>query len=152
MVSDCTTTPCTYHAQCRQQLCFLPPVKGLCRAMKERWYFNPGNDTCKVFMYGGCRGNPNNFVTQSECLEACNAEPAEVQGCNPTMCLKSCYHGFKKDEAGCDLCECQTNDIVCPDMSGCNRTCALSGFVVNSGCKQCQCNEPCEVSDKVLTF
>lgn len=37
----------------------------------ERFYFNPSKQDCSVFIYGGCGGNGNNFVSKRECLDFC---------------------------------------------------------------------------------
>ena len=38
-----------------------------------RWYFNPEIGQCSQFLYGGCDGNENNFVTLSSCMSACES-------------------------------------------------------------------------------
>ncbi|XP_023168380.1 hemolymph trypsin inhibitor B-like [Drosophila hydei] len=48
-----------------------PSVVGMCRAVTPRWsYFTEYND-CRLFNYGGCSGNQNNFVDQESCVETC---------------------------------------------------------------------------------
>jgi len=44
---------------------------GLCRAAKKRFYYNADTKTCKLFTYGGCGGNGNNFETMEECIGKC---------------------------------------------------------------------------------
>uniref|UniRef100_A0A131YU26 Tissue factor pathway inhibitor n=1 Tax=Rhipicephalus appendiculatus TaxID=34631 RepID=A0A131YU26_RHIAP len=51
--------------------CFLPKVVGRCRAAFPRWYFNKEKRSCVTFIYGGCQGNANNFLTQSDCEDFC---------------------------------------------------------------------------------
>lgn len=58
-------------------------VKGMCRAMFTRWTYNSETNSCQTFSYGGCAGNDNNFVSESECK----------QTCVPTVVIKA---GFKK--------------------------------------------------------
>ncbi|KAF7632451.1 hypothetical protein Mgra_00008146 [Meloidogyne graminicola] len=41
------------------QRCYLPKIVGPCKAYFTRWWFN--NGVCKEFIYGGCKGNDNNF-------------------------------------------------------------------------------------------
>ncbi|VDN09688.1 unnamed protein product [Dibothriocephalus latus] len=52
-------------------ICNLLPDSGMCMAMMPRFYFEASDGTCKSFIYGGCRGNENNFATERECLETC---------------------------------------------------------------------------------
>jgi len=51
--------------------CTLPPVVGVCRASMYRWHFDDKEKRCKVFLYGGCGGNKNNFATEEECKSQC---------------------------------------------------------------------------------
>jgi len=57
--------------------CSLPKEKGPCRAKKPRYYFNSNTGMCKVFYYGGCRGNENNFETMKECENKCSPTPSD---------------------------------------------------------------------------
>ena len=36
-----------------------------------RFYYDSSRGQCRSFMYGGCSGNANNFVTRSECSRRC---------------------------------------------------------------------------------
>lgn len=36
--------------------------------------------TVKVFQYGGCAGNSNNFLHRGECLRKCTPEPNQQSG------------------------------------------------------------------------
>lgn len=51
--------------------CFLPVQPGSCRNYSPRWYYNSTTGTCDQFMYTGCEGNENNFVTEAECEDSC---------------------------------------------------------------------------------
>ena len=52
--------------------CFLKPKTGPCKAGKPRWYYNPKTQTCKRFIFGGCRANFNNFKLNEDCLKTCS--------------------------------------------------------------------------------
>ena len=47
-------------------------VRGPCRAGFPRWTWMDG--TCQRFLYGGCRGNNNNFHSVEECRETCSGQ------------------------------------------------------------------------------
>nr|CAD7203086.1 unnamed protein product [Timema douglasi] len=51
--------------------CALPPVSGKCLAYMPRYYFDPETKSCTRFVYGGCLGNCNKFISVDKCLEAC---------------------------------------------------------------------------------
>ncbi|KAG9283171.1 kunitz-type protease inhibitor 1-like [Astyanax mexicanus] len=51
--------------------CVDPPVTGPCRASFTRWYYDPLQQDCHRFTYGGCTGNKNNFEGQDKCMDAC---------------------------------------------------------------------------------
>ena len=56
--------------------CSLPEDAGSCEDTDSalsttRWRYNPALQTCVQFVFSGCRGNRNNFVTESECARRC---------------------------------------------------------------------------------
>lgn len=57
-------------------LCFNHPEMGVpCGGAKPtfRWYFSEKFGKCVEFMYNGCAGNANNFVTESDCVKQCGS-------------------------------------------------------------------------------
>ncbi|XP_004595222.2 kunitz-type protease inhibitor 2 isoform X1 [Ochotona princeps] len=56
----------TIHDFCRVSL-----VVGRCRASIPRWWYNATDGTCQQFVYGGCEGNDNNYLSKEQCLEKC---------------------------------------------------------------------------------
>ena len=52
-------------------LCSLPEDRGPCRAISLRWFYNPRQQKCEIFVYGGCAGNANRFQTLPDCVSAC---------------------------------------------------------------------------------
>ncbi len=53
------------------EFCSLVPDTGICRAYLKRWAFIKSDGKCKEFVYGGCNGNSNRFMTEEECLKVC---------------------------------------------------------------------------------
>ncbi|XP_059155148.1 carboxypeptidase inhibitor SmCI-like [Physella acuta] len=51
--------------------CQLQPNKGRCYGYFLRYYFNPSSGRCDTFIFGGCLGNKNNFITRKKCMETC---------------------------------------------------------------------------------
>jgi len=44
---------------------------GRCRAAIPRYFYNFESQECEPFIFGGCGGNKNNFVTLERCKETC---------------------------------------------------------------------------------
>uniref|UniRef100_A0A023G3W0 Putative bpti/kunitz family of serine protease inhibitor n=1 Tax=Amblyomma triste TaxID=251400 RepID=A0A023G3W0_AMBTT len=55
----------------KKKVCHLPKVPGPCKASMLQWYFSWQKGFCLPFIYGGCRGNPNNFPTCASCMRKC---------------------------------------------------------------------------------
>lgn len=51
-------------------LCSLTADTGPCRSAISRWTWSSKKSSCTRFVYGGCRGNANNFASSSECEAA----------------------------------------------------------------------------------
>uniref|UniRef100_A0A8C6TQD9 BPTI/Kunitz inhibitor domain-containing protein n=1 Tax=Neogobius melanostomus TaxID=47308 RepID=A0A8C6TQD9_9GOBI len=51
--------------------CSSAPVVGPCKGTFPRWYYDRNAGECKHFLYGGCQGNHNNFLQESDCVTEC---------------------------------------------------------------------------------
>ncbi|KAJ7332275.1 hypothetical protein JRQ81_014455 [Phrynocephalus forsythii] len=54
-----------------KEICHLPQDPGECLAYISRYYYNSKTHQCEYFIYGGCKGNENNFETLKECRHTC---------------------------------------------------------------------------------
>ncbi|XP_053123337.1 kunitz-type protease inhibitor 2 isoform X2 [Hemicordylus capensis] len=54
-----------------KEQCTASKETGLCRAAFRRWYFDTETRSCKMFIYGGCGGNANNYELEEACLRQC---------------------------------------------------------------------------------
>ncbi len=50
--------------------CGMEPDGGMCRASFKRYYYESKSSSCKMFVWGGCKGVVP-FETEQECLSAC---------------------------------------------------------------------------------
>ena len=63
-------------------------------------------------------------------------------------CRMFCEHGFEKDEQGCDMCRCRTEDTpavrrpVCPEVM-CMMFCEHGFEKDEHGCDMCRCLPVC---------
>jgi len=62
----------------RESPCLQEPDGGTCHAALKKWYFSADEHKCKMFVYGGCEGNENRFLTEKDCEKKC-IEPKEVK-------------------------------------------------------------------------
>lgn len=58
-------------ASVSQDPCVAAPVVGPCKGTFPRWYYDRNAGECKHFLYGGCQGNHNNFLQESDCVSEC---------------------------------------------------------------------------------
>lgn len=58
--------------------CTLPKRVGRCKGYFPRFHFSPEDNECKLFIFGGCRPNANNFYSKDSCEATClNSIPVE---------------------------------------------------------------------------
>jgi len=115
--------------------CSLPMDGGPCRALKPRYYHNNGQ--CEQFIYGGCRGNANNFASLEACQARCLAGRQPVE-------QPKCHHGdqtfnlgdivkLSEGSRGCRSCVCSTPPLLtCREM-----VCPLRMFTPPAGGQNC---------------
>ncbi|XP_072469528.1 inter-alpha-trypsin inhibitor-like [Notamacropus eugenii] len=60
-----------------ERVCLMEKDPGSCRASYTMWYFDPLKMKCLKFLYGGCVGNGNRFLTRRECYQRCAPEAAD---------------------------------------------------------------------------
>lgn len=58
--------------------CNLKPDPGPCRAAFPKFYYDRDSFSCKSFIYGGCRGNANQFDTPEACMASCSGDGKET--------------------------------------------------------------------------
>ncbi|XP_047460737.1 tissue factor pathway inhibitor 2 [Mugil cephalus] len=52
-------------------LCLDRLDKGKCSASITRFYYNTATKMCEEFVYSGCGGSSNNFVSRQSCMDVC---------------------------------------------------------------------------------
>jgi len=51
--------------------CLLPKAAGNCRAHISSYYFDQTSGLCSDFIFTGCNGNANNFLSLEDCQQMC---------------------------------------------------------------------------------
>ncbi|XP_026174110.1 low-density lipoprotein receptor-related protein 11 [Mastacembelus armatus] len=64
-------SPTQQEVSVSQDPCAAAPVVGPCKGTFPRWYYDQSKGECKHFLYGGCQGNHNNFLQESDCVSEC---------------------------------------------------------------------------------
>ncbi|KAK9531299.1 hypothetical protein VZT92_010732 [Zoarces viviparus] len=64
-------SPSQQEASASQEPCAASPVVGPCKGTFPRWYYDQNAGECKHFLYGGCQGNHNNFLQETDCVSEC---------------------------------------------------------------------------------
>lgn len=118
-----------------KEICSLKEVVGKCRAAHSRWYFNKETKKCENFIYGGCGGNSNNFMTKMECEDFCQEFvkdpcaqpiiPAPRKSCPNEK--KGRRFGYNRATKKCERFEystCKENTNSFHTRKSCLQTCA----------------------------
>ncbi|XP_026795015.3 collagen alpha-4(VI) chain isoform X2 [Pangasianodon hypophthalmus] len=59
--------------------CLLDKDTGrVCSSYESSWYYDRNTRKCTHFWYGGCEGNDNRFLTETECEETCRGLDGQV--------------------------------------------------------------------------
>ncbi|XP_061126552.1 low-density lipoprotein receptor-related protein 11 [Syngnathus typhle] len=69
--SRVTPPPSLQQNSNSQDPCSTAPVVGPCKGTFARWYYDHEAGECKHFLYGGCQGNHNNYLQESDCVSEC---------------------------------------------------------------------------------
>jgi len=131
------------------------------------WFYNRTSAACETFLFGGCLGNQNRFLSESICHSVCvlRAPP------RPTASTPLQHHrrtttvhqqvpvrstknfDMRSSPVGptspsVPLMSSQsTSASTCPMVDCAGKDCGVSGFATDFfGCTLCICEDPCEVS------
>nr|XP_004656398.2 tissue factor pathway inhibitor 2 [Jaculus jaculus] len=113
------------------EICLLPRDVGPCKALLPRYYYDRYLQKCRPFMYGGCRGNPNNFKTPGSCEEACSRIEHVPRICRLELREYQCHsrkeqYVFNLRTMTCEKLKpgrCNQNRNRFPDKASCRKFC-----------------------------
>ncbi len=93
--------------------CALKPDTGPCDQRIQRWYFNAKKKKCEEFLYGGCKGNLNRFITEDTCVATCLLKGTGFHLLDSSWCLSSHVQcvPLMKSNFNCPFIICITWDV-----------------------------------------
>ncbi|XP_030369297.1 papilin isoform X5 [Scaptodrosophila lebanonensis] len=115
--------------------CEQPAESGPCAGNFERWYYDNQTDICRPFVYGGCKGNKNNYPTEHACSYSCR-QPGVLK--EPIERNEITNNEIEPEPNRCETYENNCRDLRCP--YGVRREAARS----DPDCTQCVCENPCD--------
>nr|XP_045610870.1 papilin-like [Procambarus clarkii] len=77
----------------KQEFCFLEKHQGTCDNLKAYWHYDSNDGVCKQFLYGGCDGNENRFLSRQDCENKCG-EALDV--CQLPLVIGPCSGSFRQ--------------------------------------------------------
>uniref|UniRef100_A0A8C1LMX4 Serine peptidase inhibitor, Kunitz type 1 b n=1 Tax=Cyprinus carpio TaxID=7962 RepID=A0A8C1LMX4_CYPCA len=97
--------------------CLAPKKVGPCRGSFPRWHYNAASSKCEEFIYGGCKENNNNYLSEQECLNACKNTtviPGDIRKLAKEVCTLCGEDKFKCSN-GC----CVKKELECDNQKQC---------------------------------
>ncbi|XP_034017948.1 kunitz-type protease inhibitor 1-like [Thalassophryne amazonica] len=133
--------------------CLAPVKVGPCRAAFTRWWFNAATGSCEHFVFGGCKQNHNNFLSDEDCLSACSGVTVTSERSMSLPITEVCGSPCHHDQVTCGSGCCLDQSLECDGKPQCKdgadeRICStlnqtfteLLNIDVNQ--KRARCTEP----------
>ncbi|XP_040025766.2 kunitz-type protease inhibitor 1 [Gasterosteus aculeatus] len=98
--------------------CLSPLKVGPCRAAFPRWSYNATTSACKPFLFGGCKSNSNNFLSEEECVSACRGVSAPSER-SVSVSVAECGSTCGPAQLTCDSGCCLDRSLECDEVTQC---------------------------------
>ncbi|XP_064108154.1 papilin-like isoform X7 [Macrobrachium nipponense] len=117
--------------------CFLETNQGTCSNFQAYWHYDRSTGVCKQFLYGGCDGNENRFLTRQECENKCGDA---IDVCQLPRVVGPCSGSFRQYfyDSSADECfefdygGCQGNKNRFDALHLCQQRCKQKQHVTTS--------------------
>ncbi|XP_074472463.1 kunitz-type protease inhibitor 1-like isoform X2 [Sebastes fasciatus] len=100
--------------------CLAPMKVGLCRAAFPRWRYDAAKGECEKFVFGGCKGNNNNFLSDDDCLSACSGVTAATERGVTLPATEECGSVCRPTQLICDSGCCLDRGLECDGVTQCS--------------------------------
>ncbi|KAJ8269926.1 hypothetical protein GJAV_G00108340 [Gymnothorax javanicus] len=100
--------------------CRAPPKVGPCRAAFRRWYYDSVTHECVEFLFGGCKSNLNNYLSEAECSRACEGISAASGRSAPPPKAEVCGAPCAEDQFDCGNDCCVDGELECDSVNQCS--------------------------------
>ncbi|XP_078063464.1 kunitz-type protease inhibitor 1-like, partial [Mustelus asterias] len=101
-----------------KEYCMADKKVGPCRGSFPRWRYATEMGTCEKFIYGGCKGNKNNYVDEKECKQACGGAKADTKSSGRSG-LPLCTGACTEQQFACNDKCCIDGDLECDEVPHC---------------------------------
>ncbi|VDM96026.1 unnamed protein product, partial [Onchocerca ochengi] len=120
-----------------EKRCEQPMMTGIGVGAETRWYFNKAMKCCLQFIYKGLRGNANNFITLSKCMETCAIDNGYEKELNPCKYGEPAK-GFDQKPLKCG----SPNSMTCPKGFFCH---IGASWAETACCERSGLADPCSL-------
>ncbi|KAK5622764.1 hypothetical protein CRENBAI_025123 [Crenichthys baileyi] len=100
--------------------CMAPVKVGPCRASFPRWHYKAETGSCEKFIYGGCKPNKNNYLSEGECMSACRGVTVSLERSFVLPTKEECGSACRPDQLTCDSGCCLDRSLECDDVKQCS--------------------------------
>ncbi|GBP58336.1 Papilin [Eumeta japonica] len=103
--------PTSHRPSASDARCRLRAHPGACPGPSStRWYYNEAYGDCLRFVYTGCGGNDNNFLSYRDCLAAC--QPTDLGGPHTHARLRDAIVPRTRDHTDVTACRSSCKDVT----------------------------------------
>lgn len=100
--------------------CRAPLKVGPCRAAFPRWRYDAEAGKCQKFVFGGCKGNKNNFLSEDECVSACRGVSVTSEARAALPAAEECGSPCRSDQLTCGSGCCLHRSLECDGVKHCS--------------------------------
>ncbi|XP_028995637.1 kunitz-type protease inhibitor 1a [Betta splendens] len=101
--------------------CMAPKKIGPCRGSFPRWHYNAASLACEKFIFGGCKENLNNYISEDECIKAClGSEKKFGRGISIPTSEERCDAMCSPHEFSCASGCCLDRGLECDGTAQCS--------------------------------